>query len=190
MYCRQRIPSESRKGTNPVLNEAEPEQAPYFFRCPQCNQNEKFYTVKSDGELGRNLGLLSAGGLLVYFLFSRPVGPKCLCGRCGYVFPIPEQPKAFVTHMIVLGWFATALAGIASIAIYTAPDFWRLGYVATHWVVQSLSRICSAYPEATLLSSLSVPIISKLVCMYFNAKHRKVALAGYRTRPPEYQGQK
>ena len=170
------------------MSELEPSRRkPYYFHCPKCNQNEEFYAVDTEDETGRNLGLLLIGGLLPYLALSRPGGPKYLCEHCGHIFPKPEQPKAFVTHMIFLGWFAFAVILIGCMIIYSIPEFWRPAYVVVHWIFNVFARLFDGYPEATVMILLSIPIASKLVCMYYNRKHRKVALADYRTHPPNYR---
>ncbi len=155
------------------MSELEPAtRKPYYFHCPKCNQNEAFYVVDTEDETGRNLGLLLIGGLLPYVLLSRPGGPKYLCEHCGHLY---------------LGWFAFTVILIGCMIIYSIPEFWRPAYLVVHWVFDVFARLFNAYPEATVMAMLSIPIASKLVCMYYNRKHRKVALAGYRTHPPNYR---
>lgn len=160
---------------------------PYYFKCPQCRRNDTFYTVGHEVHTARNLGLFLFGGLDTYVFFSKRGGPQIQCAHCGHVFLQPKSPSSRETKLISAFWVLALLLSLAFAAVYIDPaPSPTLGAIVAG-VAGLFTQFYAAYPAATVIVLLLLPIGSIIACMIFDARHRKRDTANYRIAPPPYQ---
>lgn len=91
----------------------------YYFSCPSCNNNDRFYRVESDSG-GVDTGLLYFlfGGLLTAILYA---GSECRmkvqCAHCGFVFNRPSPSRSPVARAVMAPLYLLALAAIVGVVV-------------------------------------------------------------------------
>lgn len=163
-----------------------PENPPYYFKCPQCRRNDAFHTVGHEEHTLRNVGLFFFGGLDSYALFSKRSGPQIQCKHCGHVFLQPKAPNTRESKLIALFWALFIVLSLALVVFYIEPNLSPAVHTIAAWLVGVFMWFYDAYPAATIITLLFIIIGSIFASGVYDGIHRKKALANFRIDPPPY----
>ena len=89
----------------------------YYFACPSCTNNSKFYRVRREsGSSTPGFGLFIFGGVLASLMFmSYERRRRVQCGNCGFILlqpPIGQSPVAQTCVFLLLSLVVSAVIGV------------------------------------------------------------------------------
>jgi ribosomal protein S27AE len=101
----------------------------YYFKCPNCGNDEKFFPPQEDTS---NLGclLFIVGGFLSVLFFLAHMERRVQCGKCSYIFRRPSLPSSplvrlaqWIVFILLFFFVGTVMFSGYSDIIKEIPDY-------------------------------------------------------------------
>ncbi len=159
----------------------------YYFKCPNCKNNEQF-TTPSESSSGLGCLLLFFGGIIPALLYADSTNRRIQCANCGHIFQQPPLPNSSVSKLAKWIVLILVLFIFGSFLILVEPEISSL--LPRYQWLSGFEGIIRANPYETAFCItalvLVLAIITILSSMISNARFRASFRKEYLTQPIPY----
>ncbi len=161
----------------------------YYFSCPSCTNNARFYRVRRDADAGLSSVLIFLfGGLLATVcLLSYDRRPRVQCAACGFIFRKPAMGRSPVATAAMAVFYCVLLAGLLGVIVEHDPDVFAMVPGWSHVLVagEFIKEHATGVAAAGLAGILSAGLLASGIAVVANARHHRRIIADYEHRPTE-----
>lgn len=162
----------------------------YYFSCPCCKSNTRFYRVRQASDTG-NIRLLVflLGGLLASVLFGRHERrTRVQCAHCGFVFVKPALGRSPVATTAMLIFFGILVAGVLGVVVEHYPEVFASipGWPYVLLLGDFVTRHPTGVAAALLAGVIFTGLLSSGIAVIANARHHHRIRAEYEHEPSEF----
>ncbi len=159
----------------------------YYFKCPECDYDESFFSPKEDTS-GVGCLLFLLGGFLPALIYSDATCRRIQCAKCGYIFRQPALPRTALSSLVL--WIVLVILFFCAFIfiMISYPEMYQL--IPQSQTLSDFEAVISENPRAVVFGIfpmiLLILIPSVLASWFsnFNARRelKKICLTKPKTR--------